>query len=837
MLLTAAAYYAAAKLGLQLAYPNGAVAALWPPVGVGIAVLVLWGPRLWPGIVVGELFDSVGLSDPIGTVLGQTVANTLEVVLVALLLRRLFGSRIGLTRVAEVLGLVACAAVGTLVGACIGTASLRLGNVIDSGQVVHVWRTWWLGDFSGALIVAPVLLTWVVGRPTRFGRRASAEALTIAVALVLLTELPSQTEVLYVVFPVMIWAALRFGPIGASSALLVVASLTIWNTGHSAGPFVSDSITDSLLATQLFLAVAALTSLVLAAMTAERRGAAAALRANEERLRSVVGSMAEGLIVRDRSGIITECNEAAERITGVPSGRLRGHRPAEVMPAAFDLSGGELERDRLFGESVLRGGDPQPAFIAQLARTDHEAWISVKSSPVLGEDGRPEAVVSTVTDITQSHEAEQRLIASERANRRLAAEQAALRRVATLVAADPEPAAVFERVTKEVANLLGVPSANIVRYESDVRAVLVGSWTSRSEGALRIGTHLPLDDGTVVAEVRRSGEPQRMDDFPPPGAVGAEHRRARGLRAAVAAPVQVAGQLWGALVASAYAPEALVPGAERKLCDFADLIAQTLANADAHERLAASRARIVEAGDVERRRLERNLHDGAQQRLVSLALRLRLMDALIEVDQPRAGRELADASAELAAALDELRELARGIHPAVLTDRGLAAAAAALADRSPVPVEIDAMPDVRLPAPVEAAAYYVIAEAITNCAKYAEASRVGVRLEVSPHHARVVVEDDGIGGADSDRGSGLRGIADRVEALRGRLHVVSPPGQGTVLEAEIPLIGPDGEADAWPRRPPVARDRAADPGVPGTDARKQPAARRPDMGNPIVPDW
>ena len=313
------------------------MAALWPPVGVGIAALVLWGPRLWPGIVIGELLDSVGLPRPLGTVLGQTVANTLEVVLAAVLLRRLFGSRIGLTRVTEVLGLIACAAVGTLVGACIGTASLRLGNVIESGQLVDVWRTWWLSDISGALIVAPVILTWVVARPARFGRRDVAEALTIAVVLVLLTELPSQTEVLYVVFPVMIWAALRFGPIGASSALLVVAALTVWNTGHSAGPFVRDSITDSVLATQLFLAVAALTSLVLAAMTAERRG------------------------------LNGGCSRASGR-TG--------------------------------------------------------AWR---------------------------------------------AEQAALRRVATLVAADRGPGAVFERVTKEVAKLLEVPSANVVRYESDRR--------------------------------------------------------------------------------------------------------------------------------------------------------------------------------------------------------------------------------------------------------------------------------------------------------------------------------------------------------------------------------
>jgi signal transduction histidine kinase len=304
---------------------------------------------------------------------------------------------------------------------------------------------------------------------------------------------------------------------------------------------------------------------------------------------------------------------------------------------------------------------------------------------------------------------------------------------------------------------------------------------------------LPLDDETIIAKVRRSGEPQRVEDYPPPGGAISGHRRARGLRAAVAAPVHVSGQLWGALVASAYAPEALGPDAERKLCDFADLIAQALANADAYERLAASRARIVEAGDVERRRLERNLHDGAQQRLVSLALRLRLTEASIDADPPRARSELAGASTELSAALDELRELARGIHPAVLTDRGLAAAVTALADRSPVPVEIDAVPAGRLPLAVEAAAYYVIAEAITNCAKYADASRVAVSVEASSDHARVAVEDDGLGGADPEEGSGLRGIADRVEALGGRFQVLSPPGQYTLLEAEIPLLMPNGD--------------------------------------------
>jgi PAS domain S-box-containing protein len=212
-------------------------------------------------------------------------------------------------------------------------------------------------------------------------------------------------------------------------------------------------------------------------------------------------------------------------------------------------------------------------------------------------------------------------------------------------------------------------------------------------------------------------------------------------------------------------------------------------NAELHarlEELAASRARIVTAGDVERRRLERNLHDGAQQRLVALSLSLRLAQAKLDSDPAAARSILAGAGEELALALDELRELARGLHPAVLSDRGLRAAVEMLAGRSPVPIEIAAIPDERLPEPVEAAAYYLIAEALTNVAKYAQASAVHVRVTESDGRVVVEVTDDGVGGADAAAGTGLRGLADRVEALGGSLEIVSPAGGGTSLRAEIP---------------------------------------------------
>ena len=259
-----------------------------------------------------------------------------------------------------------------------------------------------------------------------------------------------------------------------------------------------------------------------------------------------------------------------------------------------------------------------------------------------------------------------------------------------------------------------------------------------------------------------------------------------GYRAAVAAPVTVGGALWGALAVGTRSGEPLPGGLEQRVCDFADLVAQALANADAREQLAASRARIVEAGDAERRRLERNLHDGAQQRLVSLALDLRLVDATMQKDPATAHRVLAGAQDQLAQGLDELRELARGIHPAVLTDRGLGPALEALANRAPLPVELSELPEQRLAGPVEAAAYYVVAEAITNVAKYAQASHVSVSVRRTNGHATVTVADDGIGGADPSRGTGLRGLADRLEALDGHLDVESPTAHGTRISADIP---------------------------------------------------
>jgi signal transduction histidine kinase len=364
-------------------------------------------------------------------------------------------------------------------------------------------------------------------------------------------------------------------------------------------------------------------------------------------------------------------------------------------------------------------------------------------------------------------------------------EQAALRRVATLVATAGDPARVFPIVTEEVGRLLGAQTANMVRYSHDGTADVIGQWNEPDVPSMPLGAHIELDGDTLAPKICRSGQPERVDDYG--GLTGrlAERLQQLGIASGVGAPIVFDGELWGSVVVSSVRTHAFASGAEHRIAAFTELVAQALANAEAREQLAASRARIVQAGDQERRRIERNLHDGAQQRLVALALSLRMAQTALAAD-PRAAALLAQASGELQLTLEELRELARGIHPAVLSDRGLAAALEALAGRCAVPVDLE-VPQERLPEQVEATSYYLVAESLTNIAKYAGATEASVTVRREGDCLHVEVRDDGVGGADMERGTGLRGLADRVEALHGTLRIESPAGAGTRVAAVIPL--------------------------------------------------
>jgi signal transduction histidine kinase len=265
--------------------------------------------------------------------------------------------------------------------------------------------------------------------------------------------------------------------------------------------------------------------------------------------------------------------------------------------------------------------------------------------------------------------------------------------------------------------------------------------------------------------------------------------------ASVASPVIVAGSLWGTIAAGSV-DGPLPPETERRMAEFTELVAIAIANASSRTELAASRARIVVAGDEARRRLERNLHDGVQQRLVSVALRLRMTERRVPAEQPALKAALAETVEELNAATEEVREIAQGIHPAILTQGGLAPALRTLALRSPMPVEVVVERDDRLPETVEVAAYYVAAEALANIAKHAAASRAWVGVELPDGMVRMQISDDGVGGADPAAGSGLTGLRDRVEALGGSLAVRSPLGQGTSLDVKLPLATADGRTEA-----------------------------------------
>jgi signal transduction histidine kinase len=375
--------------------------------------------------------------------------------------------------------------------------------------------------------------------------------------------------------------------------------------------------------------------------------------------------------------------------------------------------------------------------------------------------------------------------ASESALRRLADEQAALRRVATAVAAEGDPEALFELVSEEAGRLLGAGTAHLIRYDDDGEvATIVGGWAVDKRERVPNGAAMRLDSDVAAKRVWKTGRPARGERYDDLEGSLADTLRQFGVRSVVVAPVSFAGRMWGAAIFSTLSPEPFPDGTEQRLADFAELAAQALANAQARADVAASRARIVEAGDAERRRLERNLHDGAQQRLVSLLLLLRLATRQV-AGHADATAQLERGTQELIGALHDLRELARGIHPAILTERGLEPAIEALIARAPLPVELEVELDRRLPEPVEAAAYYVVAEALTNVAKYAEASGVRVHVTRADGRARIEVADDGVGGADPG-GTGLRGLADRVEALSGRFTVLSPPGGGTTVRAEIP---------------------------------------------------
>ncbi len=371
---------------------------------------------------------------------------------------------------------------------------------------------------------------------------------------------------------------------------------------------------------------------------------------------------------------------------------------------------------------------------------------------------------------------------------RLAEEQAALRRVATLVARGTPPEQVFAAVTEEIGQLLPVDSAGMGRYEPDGALVFVASW-GRAVNIVPVGSRWSAEGKNVGAAVFETGRPVRIDDYADASGLAGVNAREHGIRSSVGSPIVVEGRLWGLVGAASSREQPLPADTEARLASFTELVATAIANAEGRAALAASRARVVAAADETRRRIERDLHDGTQQRLVSLGLELRAARAAVPPQLGELERQLAHVNEDLTSVFEELREISHGIHPAILSRGGVDAALRALGRRSAVPVELNVHAERRLPEPVEVAAYYVVSEALTNAAKHAQASRVHVELDARDTTVRLAVRDDGVGGADLRHGSGLVGLRDRIEALGGTLELTSPVGNGTELLIEIPLEG------------------------------------------------
>jgi PAS domain S-box-containing protein len=369
-------------------------------------------------------------------------------------------------------------------------------------------------------------------------------------------------------------------------------------------------------------------------------------------------------------------------------------------------------------------------------------------------------------------------------------EQAALRRVATLVARGVSPTEVLDAVAQEAGKLLNADATRVLRYGGKAGVTILASHGEHFPYP-PIGVPVPLGEGeSVAATVLRTGRPARMEGYEYVSGTVGEMAHELGIRSAVGAPVVVEGHLWGAALALWSGDESPPPDVEARLAAFTELVATAIANAESRAELDASRARIVATADATRRRIERDLHDGAQQQLVSLALETRAAEAVVPPELGELRAELAHVAEGLTDVVDGLREIALGIHPPLLEEGGLGPALKTLARRSPVPVQLDVRVDERSPEPIEVAAYYVVSEAVTNAAKHANASVVFVEVRRKDGALRVSIRDDGVGGADPSRGSGLIGLKDRAEAIGGRISLESAREEGTSLEVKLPLAPP-----------------------------------------------
>ncbi|MDT7625011.1 MAG: hypothetical protein QOF99_5912 [Pseudonocardiales bacterium] len=684
----------------------------------------------------------------------------------------------------------AFAAVAHEVGTVLGADATTIVRLDPDGAVTVLIR---VGDHPDAI---PVGSRWTLDPP-----------LPLAVAL--RTASPARLDD-YSQAPGAYGARVRELGIQAAVAAPIVVEGRLWGAiavGTRHGHFGAEAEERMVGFTELI--ATAIANAEGRAQLEESRGELGRLAEEQAALRRVATLVARGLPPAD---VVAAVTEEVGRLLRVSHATMSHYEPdgTRVVTAAWSSGG----RSQIVGDRASHGGRNVATLVFQTglpARIDNyddacgpaaeaarEAGMRAAVGVPISVDGRLWGVMFVGSTRREPLPADTEgrlagfteLIATAIANahsrmelRGFADEQAALRRVATLVARAAPPEEVLAAVTEEAARLLNAHHASMSRFEPDGATRVAAAWGS----TLPIGTRVDFGGRNVNTLVFQTGRPARVDDYDVASGAAAEGARKLGIRASVGVPVSVDGRLWGVMFVASTRREPLPADTEARLAGFTELIGTAIANAEAQAALTASRARIVVAADDTRRRIERDLHDGTQQRLVTLGLEMRLAQSTVPPELPELHTQIGKMADGLTGAVDELREIARGIHPSILSEGGLGPALRTLARRAAIPVTVDIRTDTRPAHRIEVAAYYVASEAVTNTTKHAHASAAHVTVEQRDTLLHLSIRDDGVGGADPTRGTGLIGLRDRVQALGGSIEVSSPTGAGTAILVELPL--------------------------------------------------
>jgi len=754
VILVAALYFAAARVGLLAAVAQKVVSSAWPPAGFALAVLVLFGPRLWPGVALGALLLNATSGVSLWGAAGIAVGNTLEAVLGAWLLRGARGFEPELERLRDVLALAGAAVAASVASATIGVASLWASGAIAGSAVARLWPVWWSGDAMGILLLAPFLFTWAeaVRRPPPWTWRKTVEAVALGLALVLLTSLVFRTRLTYVyaVFPLVVWAALRFGTRGAATSAVLVAVLTVAYTLRGVGPFVDLTPTQNLALLQLFLTVVSGTGLVLGAVMKERLRAERAAGETEQRFRLLVESVQDyAVVMLDPHGRVTSWNDGAARITGYPAEEIIGRNFSCFYTPAEAASGKPEENLR----TAAQGSFVEEGW--RVRRDGSRFWASVAIAPVRDPTGALLGFAKVTRDLT-----EQRRAGEERRER-----EELLR-------------AVFDRTAVGIA--ITDLGGRFVQTNHVYEAML-----GYTADELRERTFLEL---THEAD-RASNAALTMDLL--------EGRR-NAFRLEKRYRCKDGHAIWVRNTVSLIAGD---DGRPRLLIAIVEDITERKRAEDelyvSRRELQALSHGLLEAQELERTRIARDLHDSIGQALTAVKLTLETRQ------RAAADGALLDSVHVIERAIDDVRSLSFELRPALLDDLGLPSALGAFArrqaDRAGLELALAVAPVTRaIPRATATACFRIAQEAVTNVVRHARARRLDVALEATGNTLGLVVRDDGVGfpppvpGAPVESHLGLLGMQERAQLVGGDVRIESRPGVGTTVRARFPLReGPD----------------------------------------------